>query len=524
MAKQIIDLITTGLVIGDLTIDWVKKISDGVAVSQTSHTLTERGSGIYLYSNPNITEDSDFRIHVTADSSKYAVGYLSPADGDIARASIGIQNLFSLIESQRGSHTGKGQLIFWDPIGGNDSNSGLIFNEPKLTYNFNGGGGVHSLMTANSHDIILGLPNPGGGPTIVTEYFENDKAYNFFRGPGRDFMFRATHNESCVVLLSAEGCELSGCRVETKQTGSQDAICASGDFAKLHKVWVDYSRGSGIKLDNASSCELDDFVVQDSAQGGSGHAVHLLGDTSLTTRNIIGSGEIFENGNGGGGADGIRVDGSFCEHNFIHGGSHALLIHDNTGWGIQNVNDATHTIIVGPTVHVGHNGLGNINVDPTSVAENLSQWGTEGADGDTLESLSNQIALIPTVKLSVVAGGGTSTPAYAVESESSSIVQGDIVEIARYLEGDHSAKRLFFAAKTSTGDASYVIGLIEATNITYSAVTELTSYTIPFVADDTKTVDPGIYKGETEIRDADGASNPATGDRYDFEVIGEIIT
>ena len=33
-----------------------------------------------------------------------------------------------------------------------------------------------------------------------------------------------------------------------------------------------------------------------------------------------------------------------------------------------------------------------------------------------------------------------------------------------------------------------------------------------------------IYRGETEIRDADGLSNPVTGDRYDFEVIGEIIT
>ena len=96
--------------------------------------------------------------------------------------------------------------------------------------------------------------------------------------------------------------------------------------------------------------------------------------------------------------------------------------------------------------------------------------------------------------------------------------------IARYLEGDHSAKRLFFGAKITTGDVSYAIGLIEATNISYSAVTELTSYIVPFVADDTKTVDPGIYKGETEIRDADGVSNPVTGDRYDFEVAGEIIT
>ena len=85
MAKQLIDLTTVGLVIGDLTFIWIKKLSNNVAVSQSGHTLTERGDGIYVYSNPNITEDSDFKVYITADSTKYAVAYLSPADGDLAR-------------------------------------------------------------------------------------------------------------------------------------------------------------------------------------------------------------------------------------------------------------------------------------------------------------------------------------------------------------------------------------------------------------------------------------------------------
>ncbi|MCK5607521.1 hypothetical protein KAR91_36900, partial [Candidatus Pacearchaeota archaeon] len=88
MAKQLIDLTTTGLAIGDLTFDWIKQLSNNASVSQTGHALTPRGNGIYVYSNPNITEDSDFRVHITADSSKKAVGYLSPADGDLARDSV----------------------------------------------------------------------------------------------------------------------------------------------------------------------------------------------------------------------------------------------------------------------------------------------------------------------------------------------------------------------------------------------------------------------------------------------------
>lgn len=359
-----------------------------------------------------------------------------------------IQAIFSLIESQRGTHTGKGQLIFWDPIGGSDAGSGLVFHEPKQTYNFNGPGGINSLMTNNSHDIIIALPNPGGGPTVVSEYFENDKAYNFFRGPGRDWLFRATHNESCAVLLSAEGCELSGCRVETKTTGSQDGICASGDFAKLHNIWCDYSRGSGIKLDNVSSCELDSFTVQDSAQGGSGHALHLLGDTSLTTRNIIGSGEIFENGNGGGGADGIRVDGEFCKHNFIHGGSHALLIHDNTGWGIQNVNDATHTIIVGPTVHVGHNDLGDINVDASSVAENIKQWAT-----------AEELAKVPiTPPVNIISALSGSISVESIKNGGTVILYQDTgMAIPIDLAKDMAGRRLFFSAVRDLNDTEYSI-------------------------------------------------------------------
>lgn len=376
------------------------------------------------------------------------------SDGDITSINNESQRLFSLIESQRGSHTGKGQLIFWDPIGGNDSNSGLVFREPKLTYNFNGGGGVHSLMSANSHDIIIGLPNLGGGPTVVNEYFENDKDYNFFRGPGRNWQFKATHNETCAVVLSGEGCELSGCRVETKATGSQDAICASGDFSKLNNIWVDYSRGSGIKIDNASSCEVDSFTIQDSAQGGSGHALHILGDTSLTTRNIIGSGEIFENGNGGGGADGIRIDGVNCVHNFIHGGSHALIIHDNTGYGINEVNGADETIVVGPTVHSGHNTLGDINLTgASSTSENIDQWAT---NKDMQTALTN-IDAIPTNPVNVISAINGSLQVEIIgDSGTIPIYIKTAMGITITLNKDMTGKKIFFALRERENDA-YII-------------------------------------------------------------------
>jgi len=88
MAKTMIDLAVTGKVIGDLTYSWCKKMSDSSTVSTSGSTLTERANGIYIIDNPNVTEDTDFRVYVTADSYKYAVGIFSPADGDIALASV----------------------------------------------------------------------------------------------------------------------------------------------------------------------------------------------------------------------------------------------------------------------------------------------------------------------------------------------------------------------------------------------------------------------------------------------------
>ena len=432
------------------------------------------------------------------------------------------QALFSLLESQRGSHTGVKEMIFWDPVGGSDSGSGLIYSEPKLTYNFNGANGVHDLLNANEHQIIIGLPHATGAPTTVNEYVEVDAAYTFLRCPGRDFLFEATHNEACVLKASAEGVELSGLRVKTKVEGSQDAICASGDFVKMRKLWVDYSRGAGIQINNASHCEIEEFIIQDAAQGGSGHALHILGDTSLAERNIVGAGRIFSNGNGGGGADGVRIDGVNCRHTFITGGASGLYIHDNTGYGIQEVNDADETIIVGPTVHIGHNTLGNEPqlIGSESTAENWQQW----AKDVDLQTVIAAIAAIPTEPVNVVGGGGASTPGYAEEGESSSIYQGDVVNIGRYTSGDQTAKRLFFGAKEAPGDTSYVVGVIECTVGAYNVEDDITSYLIPFVADDTKTVTADTYTGQVEIRDADGVSNPVTTDTFDFNVKGEIVT
>lgn len=520
MADSIINLISTELVIGDCTVDWTKKIANDAAVSTSGHSLVERGNGIYKYSNPNITEDSDFYIKETATPANFAVGIFSPADGDIARASVLLgqaESIIAVIESSRGHHTHAGTLFYWDPVNGNDAKDGLTKSTAKLTYSWDAVGGIHELLTDSNHDMVIILPGEPSGPTVINEYINVDTRYTFIRAMGRDIFVNATHNEACAILLSAEGCELSGVRVQTKITGSQKGICCTADFAWVHDVWVDFSRGSGIEIVNSSHCLIEDFTVQDAATGGSGHGVHILGTGSLTTRNFIRNAKILKNGDGGE-TDGIRIEGQYCDHNFVVGSDQGIIIHDNTGYGIREVDNANHTICVGPTINLDHNALGKyLLVGEDSIMENEGQWAKESSISDLSDKVDEKL------NVNIAASGGSSQATYAEKGSTSKIFQGDVVLIPRYLVGDLTGNRLFFGARKKASDATYAIGEIECTNLTYDPVEDRTAYTIPFVASDTKTVKAGTYKCNTEVRDSDGTSNPVTGDGFDLVVINEIV-
>jgi hypothetical protein len=74
MASKLIYLSNTGYDENDITWDWCKTLDAGVNVSTTGATLTSRGEGWYVLTNANITVDTDFKIHITADSTNYATG------------------------------------------------------------------------------------------------------------------------------------------------------------------------------------------------------------------------------------------------------------------------------------------------------------------------------------------------------------------------------------------------------------------------------------------------------------------
>ena len=167
---------------------------------------------------------------------------------------------------------------------------------------------------------------------------------------------------------------------------------------------------------------------------------------------------------------------------------------------------------------------GTVNDASRFATDQLAGIAQAGADGDTLKDISDQIDGVGSANIIHVAGGGGAAPSYADEGEAIKVVQGDVIDIPRYLEGDYTDKRVFFGAKANQRDAAYAITVRECNNLIYDSVSNKTSYMIPFVAADTESMTVlGIYKAEVEVRDADGITGPFTPDRFDCEIVGQII-
>lgn len=445
-----------------------------------------------------------------------------------------IQKIFSLMESQRGHHTGVQNLFYWDPTNGNDSNDGLTLATAKLTFaNIN-----TNLVTNNNHDVVIIVPGTSGGQTVITEKIDLSKNYTFLRGPGRDIAFRPTTSGASTVIMSAEGCEIRGAVIETFTSGSADAVEITGDFSDVHDVWVDYSRGHGIKLTDCSHCRIYDFIIQDAAIGGSGVGLLLDGTGATTTRNFIWNGRIMENF-----ADGIQIKGANATHNFIFGDGEGMFIHGNTGWGINEFGGADHTIVVGTNIHIGHNTLGNINLTGAdSVELNITQYATESdlklamnkdvsetfdRETDSLEALRDTLATTASVeslsadveytnrflnnnvtmvdKLIVQPVQGNFSYA-TIKKQEVEVKAGDTPEIPYDLNADITGYIVEFGVKETYDSETYII---EPKDITgFTLIPSAGTGTIPLSADETN-IERGDYIGEIKLTKDDIVNTPS---------------
>ena len=155
-----------------------------------------------------------------------------------------INNIQYLIEGMREHHSGYGQVIFWDPYGGNDAYDGA--HPARATKTF---AGAHAIANDNGHDIIIALSGDPSGTTTTTENVAITKNYTFLRGPGRDFTIHSSVDAEPSIDLIGNGCEVSGLIATTNTTNTAAAIRSTGSFPLIASVFVEGS-ANGILISN----------------------------------------------------------------------------------------------------------------------------------------------------------------------------------------------------------------------------------------------------------------------------------
>lgn len=271
------------------------------------------------------------------------------------------ENVIKIIESQRGHHTATGNMFYWDPINGLDTNDGLTPSHAKLTWG--GVSGVNSLIVAQNHDVVIILPGEPSGTTIITEQCAFDKEYTFIRVAGRDVVFRPTATTGATISVEAEGVELSGVRIETAPTGDGEALEVTGDFCYVHDVWVESSRGDGIRLQNVSYAKLRDIQIRNCL----GNGLVFNGTTQDCMYNSVSNLEALLNG-----GHGVLFIGANCANNYVWGDGKGTSITRNTGWGVKEESNANFNHVLGPPVHIDDNTAGEVDlIGAGSTAENI---------------------------------------------------------------------------------------------------------------------------------------------------------
>jgi hypothetical protein len=307
------------------------------------------------------------------------------SEQDVAQLIPLIDRNADLIETQRPSHTWQnGEWFYVDPANGDTIANGA---DGSRTSPLSTVTEALSLVTDSKHSLIFLLAGEVGGPTTMTEDVVVNKRYTFIRGPGRDFIWNRS-GSGHTIEVTAEGVELTGFQVATDITGSGSGIRVnSAPFCKIHHVWVNETRGSGIEVSNSDHAVVEDCAVINAGQGGSGHGIQFspAGGTSSHNRVTRCHIDLIP-------GDGIRLNGVNVDNAIIEDCS----VHGCTGWGI-NIIEANDTIAWGNLVKL--NGSGNIQDTGTrTILENNEQWSTEaqlalvGADAGNMVILDDDDA------------------------------------------------------------------------------------------------------------------------------------
>jgi hypothetical protein len=258
-----------------------------------------------------------------APSAFTQVIQLSSASGTISTPDTAAENinirylLASLGETQKGI----GDVYYWDPISGSDSNSGLTPTAAVQTF-----AKAHDdLVTTGHHDVIFCLSSDPTGITTVTETLNITKDTLKVRGPGHVFQLVPITTTDDTITISANDVEISGLYISTATSGTKNAVTVTGNNALIKDCWISIVRGHGLNLSSSAKTMVDTAVIEHCGASGTGNGVNLGQDT---TEAKIKKCIIFDN------KSGVLLSGTGIADNVIED----CLIYKNTAYGANIAN------------------------------------------------------------------------------------------------------------------------------------------------------------------------------------------
>jgi len=300
-------------------------------------------------------------------------------------------------------HYAYGDTYYWDPINGNDENTGVEKDAAVATF-----AKAHDLVTDYHHDVIVAVPGNNTDYTQTDEKIVISKNQLSVRGPGNGFKFIPTTSGQDTITITGKGVEFKGFEVQTKSGGSDIGIKITGNNALVDMVKIKNTTSHGIQILESGNSKIASVHIE----GCSGDGINI---GSNVERLEIQGAQIYEcEGNG------ICVDGSNILRVTITGES---SIHNNTldgidiasgaefflyegilgyngGWGID-IHSGVSSTMISENVKIGENVLGKLNDNGTGTIVYahtragyvwdafLNDHKASGSFGETLSFLKN---------------------------------------------------------------------------------------------------------------------------------------
>jgi hypothetical protein len=218
-----------------------------------------------------------------------------------------------MLESLLGRNKTVGNIYYWNPAGGNDSNDGTTPAKAVATFNQ-----AQNLASSGTGDIIFAMATASGGTTTVTEKLTITKNNLKIRGAGYQFQLVPATSGAATVAITADNVEFSGFYVTTAGGGTDNAIAITGDNALIQGCWVKSATGNGIDIASSSRPKIETCAIESC----SGNGINIGPGTVLA--NIK---QCIITGN----ADGVELTGPAVADNIFE----TNLIYNNSGWGID---------------------------------------------------------------------------------------------------------------------------------------------------------------------------------------------